>query len=77
MIDVEVVKMFIGFDAFPLLAAFILIRHWHDDTVSTNTPVLHVGGRVIFWLWIIVLKNPFPAFGIIKATMTIVEDKNE
>ena len=73
MIDAEVVKMFIGFDAFPLLAAFILIRHWHDDTVSTNTPVLHVGGWVGFWLRII-LKNP-P--GIIKATTTIVEDKNK
>ena len=74
MIDAEVVKMFIGFDAFPPLAALILIRHWHDDTVSTNTPVLHVGGRVRFWLWIIVLKNPF---GIIKATMTIFEVMNE
>ena len=74
MIDAEVVKEFIGFDAFPPLAALILIRRWHDDTVSTNTPILHVGGRVRFWLWIIVLKNPF---GIIKATMTIVEDKNE
>ena len=73
MIDAEVVKMFIGFDAFPLLAALILIRHWHDDTVSTNTPVLHVGGWVGFWLRII-LKNP-P--GIIKATTTIVEDKNK
>ena len=64
-IDAEVVEEFIGCDAFPSPAA---------HTVSTNTPVLHVGGWVGFWLWIIILKNP-P--GIIKALTTIVEDKHK
>ena len=72
-IDAEVVEEFIGCDAFPSPAALILVWCGHDDTVSTNTPVLHVGGWVGFWLRII-LKNP-P--GIIKATTTIVEDKNK
>ena len=72
-IDAEVVEEFIGCDLFPSPAALILIWCEHDDTVSTNTPVLHVGGWVRFWPRII-LKNP-P--GIIKATMIIVEDKNK
>lgn len=71
-INAEVVEEFIGCDAFPSPAALILIWCGHNDTVSTNTPVLHVGGWVGFWLWIIILKNP-P--GIIKAPTTIVEDK--